>query len=918
MGILLVFILAFSISGKQMIHRHCIIYINMSNTLLSTKLHIPSSRAHLVLRPRLIELLNQGSRSKLTLLSAPAGYGKTTLLCQWWTDCSLPVAWLSLDKADNDPVRFLTYLIAALKRIDPDLGTGVLEAIQSAGVASGRGLSPQSDLLTQILNEIAAIRQPFLLILDDYHLIENNRIHKIVSYILDNQPAPLHLVIATRVDPPLPTARLRAQAQLIELRSADLCFTAREATAFLNDVMGLALPVEHIDALEKRTEGWVAGLQLAGLSMQIHENKTAFIEAFTGSHHYIVDYLLNEVLKHQPDLVREFLLRTSILERMTGTLCDALTGRSDGQVVLERLEQSKSNLFIVPLDEQHNWYRYHHLLSDLLQSRLQQFHSELLPELHQSASLWFEVNGFLDDAIHHAVSGGDLEKAADLIERNALAMLKHGELVTLLNWIKPIEGLSRVRPWLGIYKAWALTLTGPLDTAEIWLRKAENILAQARPEHRQEMRGHIEAIRAYIAEAHGDADQTIGHAQKALEYLPESNQAVRSVVTFTLGTAYRLIGDHRKATQALEAARRAGRMSGNRYLELGALFTLADLTFDQGKLRQAFDIYQETLQLATQPGGLKMPAAGMAYFGLGLVRYEWNDLDGAKADAQQAIELCQRWGHFVNLAASFVLLSRLKQAQGDFDGAQQAIHKAEELTRSHALALRAESWVTGFRVRLWLSQGNLEAAIRWAEESDISLLDEFSYLREAEYFALGRVFLETEAYDQTLDLTQRLQNAAETTGRMGSLIETLALRALAFQAKGNFPEALVCLERALTLAQPEGYVRVFVNEGAPMAELLRRAGTWGIEAQFVTKLLSEFDQISADPNAAVQPLIDPLSKREIEVLYLLENGLSNLEIANKLIVTVGTVKAHTASIYRKLNVKSRMQAVARARELELL
>ena len=584
--------------------------------------------------------------------------------------------------------------------------------------------------------------------------------------------------------------------------------------------------------------------------------------------------------------------------------------------MLERIEQS--NLFIVPLDEQHNWYRYHHLLSDLLQNRLQQFHAELVPELHRRASHWFEVNGFLDDAIRHAVSGGDREQAADLIERNAMALLKHGELVTLLNWIKPIEDISKDRPWLCIYKAWALTLTGPLDTAEVWLRKAENILPLDRPESRQEMQGHIEAIRAYIAEAHGDADQTIGHAQKALEFIPESNLAVRSVVTFTLGTAYRLIGDHGKATQALEAARRAGRMSGNRYLELGAVFTLADLTYDQGKLRQAFDIYQETLQLATQPGGQKMPAAGMAYFGLGLIRYEWNDLDGAERDTQQAIELCQRWRHYVNLAASFVLLSRLKQAQGDFDNAQQAIHKAEELTRIHALALRAESWVAGFRVRLWLSQGNLEAAVRWAEESDISLMDEFSYLREAEYFALCRVYLGAEAYDQTLELTHRLQNEAEATGRIGSLIETLALRALAFQAKGNFPEALVSLEQALTLAQPEGYIRVFVDEGAPMAELLRRAGTQGIEAQFVTKLLSEFDQISADPNAVAQPLIDPLSNREIEVLYLLQDGLSNLEIANKLIITVGTVKAHTASIYRKLNVKSRMQAVVRARELELL
>jgi LuxR family maltose regulon positive regulatory protein len=888
----------------------------MSLSLLSTKLHIPFSRAHLISRPRLVELLNKGSHSKLTLLSAPTGYGKTTLLAQWLSDRKLPIAWLTLDKADNDPVRFLSYLIAALQQIEPEVGTGMLDAIQSAGFTSDGSLSPLTAVLSQFLNEIATISYPFSLILDDYHLIESSRIHEIVSYILDNQPAPLHLVIATRVDPRLPMARLRAQAQLTEVRADSLSLTREEARTFLKDVMGLALSTEQVDALEKRTEGWVAGMQLAGLSMQTHEDKTAFIEAFTGSHHYIVDYLLEEVLNHQPDPVREFLLRTSILERMTGTLCDALTGRSDGQDMLEGLEQS--NLFIVSLDEQRQWYRYHHLLADVLQSRLQQFHSELLPELHQRASQWFETNGFLEHAIHHAVSGSDLEKAAELIEQNAMALLMRGELVTLLNWIKPIDDLSGDRPWLGTYKAWALTLTGQLDMAEACLRRAERAIHPSNQESKQEIQGHIAAIRAYIAEAGGDAAQTISHAQKALEYLPESNQAVRSVVTFTLGTAYRLIGDHGQATQALETARRAGRMSGNRYLEIGAVFTLADLTYDQGKLHQAFDIYKETLQLATQQGVQKLPAAGMAYFGLGLIHYEWNNLDAAEENTQQAIRLCQKWGHFVNLAASFVLLSRLKQAQGDLDGAHQAIQNAEELTRMHALALRAESWVAAFRVRLWLAQGNLGPAISWAEESGITIVDEFSYLREAEYFSLGRVYLASEKYDQVLELSQWLQNAAEATGRTGSLIETLVLRALAFQGKNDFAQALVSLEQALHLAQPEGYIRVFVNEGGLMAELLRRAGTLGIEAQFVARLLSEFEQITESLDEAFQPLIEPLSNRELEVLHLLGDGLSNSEIANKLTITVGTVKAHTASIYRKLNVNSRTRAVARARELNLL
>jgi len=888
----------------------------MSTPLLSTKLHKPSSQAQQVPRPRLLELLDQGSHKKLTIISAPSGYGKTTLLCQWLAGCSLRYAWLSLDKADNDPVRFLTYLVAALQQIDEHLGADVLDDIQSAGMASAGTRSPLELVLTQLLNDIALIDGPLILILDDYHLIENTRIHEMVSFLLDNQPLPLHLVIATRVDLPMPLARLRAQAQLVEMRAGDLCFTVDEASVFLNDVMELALPTEQIAALEQRTEGWIAGLHLAALSMQAQENKAAFIEAFTGSNHYIVDYLLEEVLNRQPEPVREFLLRTSILERMTGMLCNVLTGRSDGQAMLERLEQG--NLFIISLDEQRQWYRYHHLLADVLQSRLQQFHPEFVPELHKKASQWFEVNSFLELAIRHAVSAKDLQKASELIEQNAMSMLMHGELVTLLNWIELVEEIAEGRPWLCTYKSWALTLTGQLDIAEIWLHKAECALPLAGQESREELRGHIEAIRAYIAEAHGDAGQAIRHAQKALKFLPEGDQAVRSVVTFTLGTAYRLTGDSTKAIQALKAARRAARMAGNRYLELGAVFTLADLTFDQGKLHQAFDIYRQALRLAAQSRGKVLPAAGMAYFGLGLIHYEWNDLKAAQESTQQAIDLCKKWSHFVNLAASFVLLSRIKQAQGDLEQAEQAIHNAEELTRTYSLALRAESWVTAFRVQLWLAQGNLEAAKRWVDESSITMADEFSYLREAEYFALARVLLATGRYDQVLEFTHYLQNAAQAAGRMGSLIETLVLQALAYQAKADFPQALVALKGALSLAQPEDYLRVFLNDGASMAELLRRAGSQGIEPQFVAQLLPEFNQFSTASGAAAQPLIDPLSEREIEVLHLLASGLSNLEIAGKLIITVGTVKAHTASIYRKLNVKSRTRAVSRARELEIL
>ncbi len=884
----------------------------MSSSVLTTKFYFPPARPNLVPRPHLIERLNSSNHAKLTLVSAPAGYGKSTLVCEWLHQSRLPVAWLSLDADVNNWKRLVADIIAAIRTTITDFGEATLAILETPQAP------PRELLFTALVNELNNTDEPIMLVLDDYHVITDQSIHEALDFLLEHLPSCLHLFILTRSDPPIPMARLRAQNQLVEIRADDLRFTGEETTQFINRTMGLSVSPDLIRALEEHTEGWITGLQLAALSLQNLDAQQVgeFIAAFTGSHHYIVDYLLEEVLNRQPESVREFLLHTSILERMTGPLCDALTGRADGQAVLERLEQR--NLFIIPLDEQRRWYRYHHLLADVLQSRLQQSEPGSLAVLHQRASTWFENNGFVERAIHHAISAKDLDRAAGLIEQNAMSLLMRGELVTLLNWIKPIEAISGKRPWLSIYKSWALTLTGQLDMAESCLKQAESAIPVSNLKNEKEISGHIEAIRAYIAEAHGEADQTIGHARKALALLSEDNQAVRSVVTFTLGTAYRLSGDQVRATRALKTARRAAHIAGNHYLELGAVFTLADLTFDQGKLHQAIDIYTETLRLATRPGGQKLPAAGMAYFGLGLIHYEWNNLDAAENNTQQAIALCQQWGHFVNLAASFVLLSRLKQAWGDLDGAQQAIQRAEELTRAHALALRAESWVKAFRVRLWLAQGNQEAAIRWVEESGITSADEFSYLREAEYLTLGHVYLATEQFDPLLELTRWLQTATEASGRMGSLIEILALRAVAFQAKGEHDHALVPLEHALILAQPEDYLRVFLNEGAPMAELLRRAGTRGIEPQFVAKLLSEFEQIADNPIIVAQPLIEPLSNRELEILHLLADGLSNSEIAARCVISIGTVKAHTASIYRKLNVNSRMKAVARARALNLL
>ena len=883
----------------------------MATPILTTKLHIPPSKPSLVTRSRLIGRLNQGVNTKLTIVSAPAGYGKSVLFSEWAHQTEIPVAYLTLDPSDNNLKRLVTYVIAAFRTIMPDFGEltqSLLETLQPI---------PTEFLITSLLNEVISNGEQVVLALDDYHVIQDPTIHEGVAFLVDHLPDFVHLFILTRTDPPTPTSRLRAQNQLVEIRADDLRFTSEETTDFFKTTVGISLSYDQVQALEKRTEGWITGLQFAALSMldMGREQLEAFIKAFTGSHHYVLDYLLEEVLNRQPIAVREFLLRTSVLEQMTGALCNALTGETDGQAMLEHLE--KSNQFIVALDEKQQWFRYHHLFADVLQNRLQQLYSGSDTVLHQKASQWFEENGYLDTAIHHAAAGKDPSTAARLIEQNAMAMLMRGELVTILNWIKSIEEVAPNRPWLSVYKSWALTLTGQLDIAEVWLQKAEDAVLRCSQGEQPELNGHTEAIRAYVSDAHGDAEQAIAHAKKALELLPESNQAIRSVVTFTLGTAYRLNGDQPQATEALKAARRAARLAGNRYLELGAVFTLADLIFDQGKLHQAFHIYEETLRLATQPDGQKLPAAGMAHIGLGLVHLEWNDLNTAEKNIRKAIELCQRWGHFVNLTASFVMLSRLKQIQGDLDQAQQAIQQAEELTRTHTLALRAESWVKAFRAQLWLAQGNLAAATHWAAQSGLNTTDEFSYLREAEYFALGRVYLATDQFDLALDLTQYLLGVTEARGRIGSLIETHVLRALAFQAKNDLPQALQSLSRALIMARPEGYKRVFIA-GPAMIELLQRAGSRGIEPEYVAELIAEFESIPGYKLATEQPLIEPLTERELEVLHLIAEGFTNLEIAQQFTLSVGTVKAHTNSIYRKLNVKNRMQAVARARALGLL
>lgn len=911
----------------------------MNASVLVTKLHIPPVSPRLVSRPRLLARLADGINHPLTLVSAPAGFGKTTVVSDWLNSVkseqgladrnlipgpppsATQFAWLSLDGDDNDPLRFLTYCIIGLATLNPAIGDTTLALLQSPQPP------PPKAIVTALINELSALASPCALILDDYHIITAPPIHEMLGFLLDHLPTQMRILILTRADPPLPLARLRARNQLVELRANDLRFTSDEAATFLNHVMGLKLTAKDVDTLERRTEGWIAGLQLAALSLRGRDDAAQFIATFGGGHSYIVDYLVEEVLHRQSESARTFLLHTSILNRLSGSLCDTLTGRADGAATLEQLEHA--NLFLIPLDDEHCWYRYHHLFAEVMRNRLRLVYPDQVSDLHRRAAEWFEQNQLISEALDHLIAAKDLERAADLIERHALSLLMRGELATLLSWINSIGSLAHERPWLCVYQSWALTLTGQFDHVATWLTEAEQRippnLSSTEESNRQ---GHIAAIRAYGAAQQGNIAQAIEFADKALELVSPGNLVVRSVVTMTLGTTCRLSGDLGRASQSLAEAKRIGTAAGNHYLAIGATSALADLQFDQGKLHQSAESYRDLIQMATRPDGRQLPASGMAHFGLAIIYYEWNDLETALQSARQAIEQCRQWGHQVILTASYGMLFRVLNAQGDQAGAQSALAEAERLVRAQPLAPRAPGWIAAFRVRLWLAQENLPAAIQWAEQSGLEAEDTISYLREAEYLALARVRYKQGEHVAALMLLEQLLGPAQAIGRIGSVIEILALQALVFQAKHDLVQASRSLERALALAQPEGYLRVFLDEGAEMQFMIagcrlqieKRAPAL---RSYVERLLSGFPMANASHTSKIinlksEILPEPLSERELQVLRLVAAGKSNQEIANELVLATGTVKAHLSNIFGKLNAQSRTQCVARARELDLL
>ncbi len=922
----------------------------MSTPILGTKLYIPPPRTKVVLRPRLLDRMNEGLQGKLTLISAPAGFGKTTLVSEWVAACERPTAWVSLDEGDNDLARFLTYLVAALHTIASHIGESVLGALQSPQS------SPTETILTALLNEMSTIPDNFILVLDDYHVLDAKPIDSALTFLLEHLPPQMHLVITTREDPQLPIARLRARGQVTELRITDLRFTPSEAAGFLNQMMGLNLSPGDIAALETRTEGWIAGLQLAAISMQGHQNTTRFIKSFTGSHQFVMDYLVQEVLQQQTESIQTFLLRTSILDRLCGSLCDAILRdtSASGQRMLEYIEHT--NLFIIPLDNERHWYRYHHLFADLLRQRLHQNTApstagevdaqEGVAELHRRASAWYADNGLPADAIHHALAAQDFARAAGLIELVWPEMDGRFQTAVWLGWARALpDDLIHDRPVLSVAYAWALLNGGQLEAAEARLRDAEWWLNTQAEKSEQladpstemvivdekqfrTLPASIATARAYQTQARGDIAGSVKYGRLALDLLPEDDHLRRGPAAALLALAHWASGDLEQAYQTLADAMTNFQKVGNFHFAISGTYGLADIRITQGRLHEAINIYTHTLQLALAQGEPPLRGTADLYLGLSELYREQDDWNAAIQNLLYCEELGDQaalpdWRYrFCRIQARF------KQTQGDLAGALDLLDEAE---RHHRRTPVPDVRPLGaWKTRVWVAQDRLSEALHWVQEMSLSVDDELSYLCEFEHITLARVLIAEyirDPIDRTIQdamkLLDRLLHAAQDGGRMGSVIEIGVLQALALQGQGNLAPALLALERALKLAEPEGYVRIFVDEGLPMAQLLSEAAAQGIMPDYTGKLLAVFGteaQTSEDNSylPTAQPLIEPLSQRELEVLRLIAQGLSNDEISKRLFLALSTVKGHNQKIFDKLQVQRRTEAIVRAHELGLL
>lgn len=904
--------------------------------LLQTKLLVPRVHPDLVARPRLIARLDEGRSRKLTLISAPAGFGKTTLLSRWIAehnpsiaDPQALVAWVSLDERDNDPTRFWTYAIAALQRVWPDVGRTPSAMLRSPQPP------PIDAVLTELINDMADKTEETILILDDYQAVDDKAIHQGMGFLIEHLPQTLHLILSTRTDPPLPLARLRAQRQILEVRASDLRFTPEEAETFFQQVAGTSLTSADVAALESLTEGWVAGLQLAALSLAEVEDVAAFLASFSGGQRYVYDYLAHEVLNRQPPAMRTFLQQTAILDRLTASLCDAVVGLSDGQARLEQLE--RQNLFIVSLDQRRHWYRYHHLFGEFLHTQLVKTASpDVITDLHDRASAWFEANGFIQDAIQHALAAEDFEHARSMIAAHAETMFLRSELRTLSDWLEALPpAFLDDDPFLNTAMAWTLLATGQIEGVEPRLQaverkvgvQAENVEAVQRLSRGD--RGalaEVLCIRTSLAFNQMDLSRMTALAQQVRTYLEEedvdgsfnTNLALRGVIAFDLALGHEYGGETSAAIQAFEEAIDLTRADGNIHLLPLCISHLAQLQVLCGDLHAAMQVYERGLRIAE--GEAPSPLSGMAYTGAAQVLYEWNELEEAASYLEQGLALGQPWSQWEILWAGYTGLADIDWVQGHPERARARLQTLTAQVQRLGMQWAVPA-VEAHRAVLAVRLGDREAASRWAATSGLRADRPIPYPQEPYALILARVKLLQGEYAKAAGLVNRLLEGNERAKRTGRVIALLTLRALIDEARGHREAALTALTRALTLGEPEGYVRTFVDEGPALRDLLRHVDE---PSGYVAALLDAFDDRRATPVApeapsrAPSPLAEPLTDRELDVLALIAQGLTNREIADQLVISINTVKTHGKHLYDKLDVRNRAEAATRAIELDLL
>jgi len=886
-----------------------------TSVLLETKILPPRPPVKFISRPVLATRLDAGLNYRLVLISAPAGFGKTTLLSGWTAQRSLDIAWLTVDEGDNDQSRFLSYLIASLRKVRP----AIQEGVQPSG-GFGLGYTLLQTALPSIINQIQSDPTPLVLIFDDFHLIESTAIQDAVAFLLDHLPEHMHLFITTRGDPQLPLPRLRARGQLMELRQADLRFNDDEAGIFLKSVAGLDLTAKELERLLDRTEGWPAGLQLAGLSMQHHPDLSAFMDAFTGSHAYVADFLEEEVLNQQPRNVQDFLLRTAILERLCAELCEAVTRVSNGQEMLEYLIDN--NLFIAALDEERRWYRYHGLFADLLSHQLRIKFPEEIPMLHEWAGEWYANQGLYHEAIQHALQGNDKESTAELISQVAEQILTRSEITSFIRWVRqlPPETIHS-RPALCIYYSWALLLTGQnLKQVLYWLHGLDTDEGQ--------MPASALPLYAYIALMQGQEARAYELSRQALRVLPEEEHFLRGIALWLLDLSE--LSDADLHSRADELKRRLNRIedTGNTMLLVLALCHHAELRLWQGRLKEAEKIYQQALELGTDTQGNILPVAGEAMIGLGELAREWNELASAQKYLEEGIQL-SRQGTAIAGLEGYISLSRIQQALGDQSGANRFMWQARQLAESTDSTYLDDMMVELAEVTLLVQQGKLGLARSWIEARDINTTTAPTTLPPSASFetrmikyqrlAYAKLLLAEAKYKDALSVLNEVYDPIRERGRVRAMIEVKALSALAADALGEKQASMEYIEHALELAEPGGFMQMFLEMGLPMAQLLYRAVEERIVPEYAGRLLKAFPTRAPTQKPGVDAgVIEALTPREIDVLVLLSEGYTNQEIALRLVLASSTVKVHTRNIYRKLDVNTRVQAVTRAHELGII